>query len=82
MGLETHARVEINERYHKEGRAVPHISWTNGTMYIDTNDKKDLEIIEDVMLNEVLTPGYKVDFNSLKATETEPWDQWAMDIFK
>jgi hypothetical protein len=51
-------------------------------MFIDTNDKKDLEIIEDVMLNEVLSPGYKLDFNCLKATKTEPWDQWAMDIFK
>ena len=27
------------------------------------------------MLNEVLSPGYKLDFNCLKATETEPWDQ-------
>jgi len=28
----------------------------------------------------VLAPGFTVDFHLLKATETEPWDQWAMDI--
>ncbi|OUV75750.1 MAG: hypothetical protein CBC91_00110 [Rickettsiales bacterium TMED131] len=82
MGLETHSKVEIHERYHKEGLTPPTISWTNGTMYIDTNDQKDLDIIKDVMLSEVLSPGYKLDFNCLKATETEPWDQWAMDIYK
>jgi len=82
MGLETHSKVEIHERYHKEGLTPPPISWTNGTMYIDTNDQKDLDIIKDVMLTEVLDKSYKLDFNCLKATETEPWDQWAMDIYK
>ena len=45
MGLETHSKVEIHERYHKEGLTPPSISWTNGTMFIDTNDEKDLDII-------------------------------------
>ena len=82
MVLVTHLLVEIHEIYHKVVLTPPAISWTNGTMYIDTNDQKDLDIIKDVMLNEVLSPGYKLDFNCLKATETEPWDQWAMDIYK
>ena len=40
----------------------------------------DLEIIKEVMEEEVLSQNLTVDFNLLKATETEPWDQWAMDI--
>ena len=46
----------------------------------DTDDTDDLRVIKEVMEDEVLAPGCKVDFNLLKATETEPWDQWAMDI--
>ena len=49
-------------------------------MWIDTEDTDDLRVIKEVMEEEVLAPGLRVDFNLLKATETEPWDQWAMDI--
>ena len=80
MGLETHAMVEIKERFHKEGNAMPYMNWEYGTLYIDTNRQEDLDTIKDVMLNEVLVPGCDVQFNCLKATKTEPWDQWAMDI--
>ena len=54
--------------------------WQHGTLWIDTDDKDDLEIIKEVMEEEVLSQNLTVDFNLLKATETEPWDQWAMDI--
>ena len=80
MGLETHAIVEIKERFHKEGNAMPHMNWEHGTLWIDTNDKSDIDTIKDVMETEVLCKDYKTSFNRLKATKTEPWDQWAMDI--
>lgn len=80
MGLETHSMVEIKERFHKEGKAMPYMNWEYGTLWIDTNDKEDLDTIKDVMLNEVLANHCDVQFNCLKATKTEPWDQWAMDI--
>ena len=49
-------------------------------MMLDTDDTDDLRIIKEVMEDEVLNNNMTVDFNLLKATETEPWDQWAMDI--
>lgn len=80
MGLEILSRVEITERFYKEDRPQPSFNWQYGTMWIDTEDQTDLDIIEDVMLNEVLASGYSVAFSKLDATETEPWAQWAMDI--
>jgi hypothetical protein len=80
MGLETLSTVEIRERYHKLGKEVPNMSWQYGTMWIDTEDTDDLRIIKEVMEDEVLNQNLTVDFNLLKATETEPWDQWSMDI--
>jgi len=80
MGLETHSIVEIKERFHKENRDVPTMYWQHGTLWIDTNSKEDIDSIRDVMESEVLAPGFTVDFHLLKATETEPWDQWAMDV--
>ena len=53
MGLETHAIVEIKERFHKEGNAMPHMNWEHGTLWIDTNDKSDIDTIKDVMETEV-----------------------------
>ena len=80
MGLETHSIVEIKERFHKENRDVPPMHWQYGTLWIDTEDTDDLRVIKEVMEDEVLNPGFIVDFNLLKATKTEPWDQWAMDV--
>jgi len=80
MGLETHSIVEIKERFHKIGKDTPTMHWSHGVLWIDTNDKNDLDEIKDVMEAEVLSPGFGVQFNCLKATETEPWDQWAMDV--
>ena len=80
MGLETLSTVEIRERYHKLGKEVPNMHWQYGTMWIDTDDTDDLRIIKEVMEDEVLNNNMTVDFNLLKATETEPWNQWAMDI--
>ena len=78
MGLETLSTVEIKERFHKEDRSLPNMNWQYGTLWIDTEDTDDLRIIKEVMEDEVLNPNLTVDFNLLKATKTEPWDQWAM----
>ena len=80
MGLETLSTVEVRERYHKLGKDVPNMFWQYGTMWIDTEDTDDLRIIKEVMEDEVLSQNLTVSFNLLKATETEPWDQWSMDI--
>ena len=80
MGLETHSLVEIKERFHKENKYVPPMHWAHGTLWIDTNDENDIETIRDVMESEVLNKGFAVNFHLLKATDTEPWDQWAMDV--
>jgi len=80
MGLETHSTVEIKERFHKENKELPNIFWQHGTLWIDTDDTDDLRIIKEVMEDEVLNKNFTVDFNLLKATKTEPWDQWAMDV--
>tara|TARA_A200000159_G_C7077371_1_gene236985 strand:+ start:324 stop:575 length:252 start_codon:yes stop_codon:yes gene_type:complete len=80
MGLETLSSVEIKERFHKMDRALPNMFWQHGVLWIDTEDTDDLRVIKEVMEDEVLSQNLTVDFNLLKATETEPWDQWAMDI--
>ena len=80
MGLETLSTVEIQERFHKENRGLPNMFWQHGTLWIDTEDTDDLRIIKEVMEDEVLDSNFTVDFNLLKATETEPWDQWSMDV--
>ena len=40
MGLETHAIVEIKERFHKEGNAMPHMNWEYGCL-LYTSDAAD-----------------------------------------
>jgi hypothetical protein len=72
--------VEIKERFQKIEKETPSMYWSHGTLWIDTNQTEDLDEIKDVMESEVLMPGFGVDFNCLKATKTEPWDQWAMDV--
>ena len=80
MVLETHSIVEIKERFHKVGKEAPTMWWEHGVLSIDNPAEGDIEEIKDVMESEVLMPGFGVDFNCLKATTTEPWDQWVMDV--
>ncbi|OUU18656.1 MAG: hypothetical protein CBC05_01980 [Crocinitomicaceae bacterium TMED45] len=54
--------------------------WQHGCLWIDTEDKLDLVRIKKAMLEDVLPIKYTVEFSELKATNTEPWTQWAMDI--
>ena len=80
MGLETKSIDRINRQFREMNAVAPSMHWQYGTLWIDTNDKADLRIIKDAMLEDVLDTKFTVQFNLLKATETEPWDQWAMDI--
>ena len=80
MALQTRSRDRINRQFREMNAVAPNMYWQHGTLWIDTNDKAHLTIIKDAMLEDVLDIKYTVQFNLLKATETEPWDQWAMDI--
>lgn len=80
MGLETKSIIAIEKQFAELGASSPNMYWEHGTLWIDTNDKANLNVIKDAMLEDVLADGYEVDFNLLKATKNEPWDQWAMDI--
>jgi hypothetical protein len=54
--------------------------WEHGTLWIDNPTEGELNVIKDAMIEDVLASGFTVQFNCLKATKTEPWDQWAMDV--
>jgi len=80
MAFETTALDRINRQFREMNAVAPNMYWEHGTLWIDTNDEADLRVIKDAMLEDVLDRKFTVQFNLLKATETEPWDQWAMDI--
>ena len=80
FGPHTSGKIHSAMRFHKENKYVPPMHWAHGTLWIDTNDESDIETIRDVMESEVLNKGFAVNFHLLKATGTEPWDQWAMDV--
>jgi hypothetical protein len=80
MGLETFSLDRIKRQFNEMGSQAPTMWWEHGTLWIDNPSEDDLTVIKDAMLEDVLAPGFDVSFNCLKATEKEPWDQWAMDI--
>ena len=82
MGLETLSIVEIKERFHKENRDVPPMHWQYGTLWIETEDKNELELIKQAMVEDVLDPKFTVQFSEMKPTEREPWTEWAMDVIE
>ena len=47
-------------------------------VFVDVNDAQAL-VLKSVLENEV-AEGVTIDINLLKATPTEPWDQWAFDF--
>ena len=49
----------------------------HGTMWCDYIDE---DIAQTIVESLQVFTGYKVVKNLLKATTTEPWDQWAFDI--
>ena len=78
MGFEKTVNIRIQEEFADEGRDYqPRLEWFNGTLYADVDIREDALLIQLVI--ESMT-GTKVIKSLLKATKTEPWDQWAFDI--
>lgn len=78
MGFEKTVNIRIQEEFADEGRDYqPRLEWFNGTLYADVDTREDALLIQLVI--ESMT-GTKVIKSLLKATKTEPWDQWAFDI--
>ena len=73
MGFESKTTKVVNETVED---ANPH--WVCGTLFVDLNDASAL-VLKSVLENEV-AEGVTIDINCLKATATEPWDQWAFDF--
>ena len=80
MGLETKSIDRINRQFNELGSKAPTMWLEYGTLWIDNPTQDELTVIKEAMIEDVLAPGFTVQFNCLKATETEPWDQWAMDV--
>jgi len=78
MGFEKRVNLEIQEEFFFEGRDYqPRLEWFNGTLYADVDTQEDALLIQLVIQS---MTGTKVIKSCLKATKTEPWDQWAFDI--
>ena len=80
MGFEKRANITIKEEFieHFGFDCTPTLQWTNGCLYADTSNKEEVNLIKDTL--EWYSGGYKVLVSCLKATDTEPWDQYAFDI--
>ena len=80
MSFETTAIKSITQAFDKENLTAPPMHWEYGTLWVDTNSEEDMDLVATTLESDVLSSEFKVDMNCLKATETEPWDQWAVDI--
>ena len=80
MSFETTAINSIKSAFDKEDLTAPEMHWEYGTLWVDTNSEEDMDLITDTLENDVLSSEFKTSKSLLKATETEPWDQWAVDI--
>jgi len=80
MGLETKALHQIEKAFNEVGADTPKMHWQYGTLWIETEDKNDLELVKQAMIEDVLAPNCTVQFSEMKPTEREPWTEWAMDI--
>ena len=59
---------------------APKMEWAHGVLWVDSDDESEVNTITSILENDVLAPGLTTETNCLKATTTEPWDQWAIDI--
>ena len=80
MSFETTAINSIKSAFDKENLTAPEMHWEYGTLWVDTNSELDMDLVATTLESDVLSSEFKVDMNCLKATATEPWDQWAVDI--
>jgi len=77
MGLEKNINCRIQEAFEEQREYIPRLEWTNGTLYADVDFEQDVKLIKEIMEDYT---GYGVQTSLLKATDVEPWDQWAFDI--
>lgn len=75
MGLESTINWAIKEEEELQGLEW---HWSNGTLFADTNDIEQVGKIKEII--EENTMNTEVEVNCLKATTTEPWDQYAFDL--
>ena len=80
MGLETKSIQAINSAFNEQDLTAPSMHWEHGTLWVDTSSEEDMDLVATTLENDVLSSDYKTSMNCLSATETEPWDQWAVDI--
>lgn len=74
MSFESQVNAVVNDTLID---ANPH--WVCGTLFVDCEDAGAL-ILKTRLEQEVVSPDVKIDINCLKATATEPWDQFAFDF--
>ena len=79
MAFETNTLVQIHKKFNEFGATAPNVWWEHGTLWADTDKQEDVNLIIEG-LEETINPKYKVQVSKLKATKTEPWDQYAFDI--
>ena len=77
MGLEKNINCRIQEAFEEQREYIPRLEWTNGTLYADVDFEQDVKLIKEIMEDYT---GHQVQPSLLKATDVEPWDQWAFDI--
>jgi hypothetical protein len=82
MAFETVSLDRINRQFNELGATTPPMKWQYGTLWIETENKNDLNIIRDAMIEDVLASNYTVQFSEMKPTEREPWTEWAMDVIE
>ena len=79
MGLENRTLNNIDVKFAQADIQKPNVWWEYGTLWADTNDQNDVELIKEG-LEEVINSSFKVKVSKLGATDSEPWDQYAFDI--
>jgi len=79
MGLEKTTLLKINEKFDEAGVQTPSIWWEYGTLWADACNGKEVDLIVEGLMDSI-NPNFTVKVSKLKATKTEPWDQWAFDI--
>ena len=80
MALETTSLDRIERAFNEVGAPTPNMYWQYGTLWIETEHERDLELVKQAMIEDVLDPKFTVQFSEMKPTEREPWTEWAMDI--
>ena len=79
MGLENRTLNNIDVKFAQAGIQKPNVWWEYGTLWADTNDTKDVDLIFEG-LEEMINSNFEVKVSKLDATDSEPWDQYAFDI--